>query len=76
MAQSVKNEAQLVKNPPAMQETACNTADPGLILGLGRPPKERNGNPPQYSCLEKSHGQKSLAGCSPWGCKSQTQLSH
>ena len=23
----------------------------------------------QYSCLENSHGQKSLAGYSPWDCK-------
>ena len=23
--------------------------------------------PLQYSCLEKSHGQRSLVGCSPWG---------
>ena len=28
-----------------------------------------NGNPLQYSCLEKSHGQRSLAGYSPWGHK-------
>ena len=28
---------------------------------------EGNGNPLQYSCLEKSHGQRSLVGCSPWG---------
>ena len=28
---------------------------------------ERNGNPLQYSCLEKSHEQRSLAGYSPWG---------
>ena len=28
---------------------------------------EGNGNPLQYSCLEKSHGQKGLVGCSPWG---------
>ena len=27
-----------------------------------------NGTPLQYSCLEKSHGQRSLVGCSPWGC--------
>ena len=27
-----------------------------------------SGNPLQYSCLEKSHGQRSLVGCSPWGC--------
>ena len=26
-----------------------------------------NGTPLQYSCLEKSHGWKSLVGCSPWG---------
>ena len=26
-----------------------------------------NGNPLQYSCLENSHGQRSLAGYSLWG---------
>ena len=30
--------------------------DPGSIPGLGRSPGEGNGNPLQYSCLEKSHG--------------------
>ena len=30
---------------------------------------EGNGNPLQYSCLEKSHGRRSLVGCSPWGCR-------
>ena len=28
---------------------------------------ERNGTPLQYSCLEKTHGRRSLVGCSPWG---------
>ena len=28
---------------------------------------EGSGTPPQYSCLEKSHGWRSLVGCSPWG---------
>ena len=28
---------------------------------------EGNGTPLQYSCLEKSHGQRSLVDCSPWG---------
>ena len=41
----------------------------GSIPGLGRPPGEGNGNPLQLSCLGKSHGQKSLVGYSPWGCK-------
>ena len=38
--------AQMVKNPPAMQETQ------GFIPGLGRPPRGEHGNPLQYSCLE------------------------
>ena len=36
----------VVKNPPA------NAGDMGLIPGLGRSPREGNGNPLQYSCLE------------------------
>ena len=51
------------KNPPA------NAEDPGSISGSGRTPGEGNVNPLQYSCLRKSHGQKSLVGYSPWGCK-------
>ena len=38
-----------------------------MIPGSGRSPGEGNGNPLQYSCLENSHGQRSLAGDSPWG---------
>ena len=30
--------------------SAYNVGDPGLIPGLGRSPRERNGNPLQYSC--------------------------
>ena len=28
-----------------------------------------HGNPVQYSCLQNPHGQRSLVGYSPWGCK-------
>ena len=35
-----------------MQETACNTGNPGLIPVSGRSPGEGNGNPLQYSCME------------------------
>ena len=48
------------------KESACNAGDLSLILGLGRAPGEGNGNPFQYSCLENAHGQRNLAGCSPW----------
>ena len=47
--------------------SACNAGDPGLIPGSGRSPGEGNGDPLQYSCLEKSHGWRSLVGYSPWG---------
>ena len=43
----------------------ASAGDTGSILQLGRYPGEGNGSPHQYSCLEKSHGQKNLAGCSP-----------
>ena len=94
--------AQLVKNPPAMQETlvdswvgkipwrmdrlptpvflgfpgdsddkesACRAGDLGSIPGLQRFPGGRYGNPLQYSYLEDLHGQRSLVGYSPCGCK-------
>ena len=48
---------------------STNAGDPGSVPGLGRSPGEGNGNPLQYYCLEKSHGQRSLVGYSPWGCK-------
>ena len=41
----------VVKNPPA---NMGDTKDAGLIPGLGRFPREGNGNPSQYSCLENS----------------------
>ena len=48
------------------KESACNVGDPGSIPGSGRPPTEGNGNLLQYSCLGKSHGQRSLVGYSLW----------
>ena len=38
------------------------------ISGSGRSPGEGNGNPLQWF-FWKAHGQRSLAGCSPWGSK-------
>ena len=51
------------------RESTCNAGDLGLICGLGRSPGGGHGNPLQYSCLENPHGQRSLAGYSPRGCK-------
>ena len=38
----------------AGKESGCNAGDLGSIPGSGRSPGEGNGNPLQYSCLEKS----------------------
>ena len=51
------------------KESTCNAGDLGSIPGLGRSPGEGHGNPLQYSCLKNPHGQRSLTGYSPWGCK-------
>ena len=54
--------AQWVRNLPAVEETKAEVSS---IPGLGVSPGGGHGNPLQYS--GKSHGQRSLAGCSPWG---------
>ena len=43
------------------KESACSASDLGSIPGLGRYTGGRHDNPLQYSCLENSHGQRSLA---------------
>ena len=56
----------VVKNPPAR---AGVSGDKGWIPRWERSLGGGSGNPLQYSCLEKSRGQRSLAGYSPWDCK-------
>ena len=53
--------AQTVKDSPHPH----NAGDLGLIPGLG----SSLGNPLEYPFLENPHGQRSLAGYSPWGHK-------
>ena len=58
--------AQMVKNPPAK---TGDMRDMASIPGLGRSPTGGHGNPLQNSYMKNPHGQKSLAGYSPWGHK-------
>ena len=51
------------------KESACNAGGLGLIPGLGRSSGGGHGNPLHDSYLENPHGQRSLAGYSPWGRK-------
>ena len=47
----------------------ANAGDTGSIPGSGRSPGEGNGNTTPGFLPGESHGQRSLAGYSPWGCK-------
>ena len=59
----------VVKNPPA---TAGDTRDAGSIPGSGRSPREGNGNPFQYSCLENSMYRRVWQATVHEAAKSQT----
>ena len=56
--------AKMVKHLSTMWETRVRSLDQEGPLE-----KEMAIHPLQYYCLEKSHGQRSLVGYSPWGCK-------
>ena len=67
----------VVKNIPAVQELqVCNAGDLGLIPGLGRSPGGGNGNPLQYSCLEKSMDRGAWRATVLGGPRNWTWLSH
>ena len=58
---------QWVKNPPAMQETQETRVQ---VQSLGwENPWRRKWQPTPVFLPGKFHGQSSLVGCSPWGCK-------
>ena len=61
--------AQLVKNLPAVQET--------WVRSLGwEGSLEKEWQPTPVSLPGKSHGQRSLVGCSPWGRKEADTTEH
>ena len=64
---------------PNSKDSACNAGDLGSIPGLGRTPGEVNRILTPVFWPGEFHGQKSLAGYSPWGRKESDtteQLSH
>ena len=65
--------AQLVKNPPAMQESACNAGDLDSIPGI---PWRRKWQPSPVILPGKSHGQRSLVAVVHGVARSQTRLSY
>ena len=61
--------AQTVKNLSAMQETQVWSHG-------GEDPLEKGMQPTPVLLPGEFHGQRSLMGCSPWGCKESDQLSN
>ena len=66
----------VVKNQPAKKKKKrinlqCrrHVGDAGSVLGLGRFPWRRKWQPTPGFLPGESHGQRSLWGYSPWGCK-------
>ena len=51
------------------KESTCIAEDPGLIPGQGIFPWRREWLPSPVLLPEESHGERSLAGYNPWGCK-------
>ena len=58
-----------------VKNLTVNSEDAGLIPGLGRFLEEEVSNTPVFLPRE-SHGQRSLAGPSPWGCKELDTTQH
>ena len=52
----------MVKNPPAVQDTEFDPC-------VGKIPWRKEQLPTPVFLPEEFHGQRSLAGYSPWGCK-------
>ena len=57
------------------KESVCSAGDLGSIPGLGRSPRERNGNPLQYSCLRNPMDRGAWRATVHGVEKSKTQLS-
>ena len=51
------------------KESTSSAGDLSSIPGSERSPGGRHESPLQYSFLENPHGQRSLVGYDPWGCK-------
>ena len=66
------------------KESTYNAGDLGLIPVSGRSPGGGNGHPfwrrkwqsTPVLLPRKSHGQRSLAGCNPWGLKESDTAEH
>ena len=74
-------EASIFIVPPLMlrwlsgKESACQHRRHGFYLWVGKSPWRRKWQPILVFLPGDSHGQRSLVGYRPWGCKESGQLS-
>ena len=73
--QSMNIFVSLITEASVGKESACCVGDLASIPGSGRSPGEGNGNPFQYSCLEKSMDRGAWQATVCGITKSRTQLS-
>ena len=59
----------MVKNLPAKAGDVGDPRGTGLIPWVGKIPRRREWQPTPVFLPGESHGQRSLAGYSPWGCE-------
>ena len=59
-----------------VKKLSANAGDAGLIIGWEDPLKKEILQPTPVFLPGKSHGQRSLVGCSPWGQKRVRHSSH
>ena len=63
-------------DPVVQNPLPIDAGDAGSIPGSERCPGEGNGNPLQYSCLEKFHRERSLMSYHLWGHKDSDMTEH
>ena len=68
-----RGSCQLVKNPPAKCRR-CKRC--GFNPWVGKIPWSRKWQPTPVFSPGKSHGQESMAGYNPWGCKEADTTEH
>ena len=72
IAKRASQVALVEKNPPA----DAGDARHGFSSWAGKIPWRRKWQPAPVFLLGKSHGQRSLVGSSPWGCKESDTTEH
>jgi len=58
------------------KESSCTCGRPGFDLSFGKIPWRREWQPTPVFLPGEFHGQRSLVGSSPWGCREMQRVSH